>query len=124
MKHLILLSLLVAGVSANTYADSCVEMEGKYKSMPSHADDLIAKRVDFKLPSHTLDRFQSRACAIVSFHVDGSGSAHDMRVVAYSPSQGVGRAALETLRGYEFVPGDYKGRLFVLMLNFKKFELK
>lgn len=122
MKHIIFLSLLVAGT--NAYADSCVEMEAMYKSMPSHADELIAKRVDFKLPSHTLERFQSRACAIVSFYVDGSGSANDLRVVAYSPSRGVGRAALETLRGYEFVPGDYKGRLFVLMLRFNRFELK
>lgn len=47
-----------------------------------------------------------------------------MKVVAYSPSHGVGRAALETLKGYEFVSGDYKGKLFVLMLKFNKFEMK
>lgn len=71
MKNLILLSLLVLG--ANAYADSCAEMEGRYKSMPSHADELIARRVEFKLPPYTLDRFESRACAIVSFYIDGSG---------------------------------------------------
>ena len=46
MEYIIFLSLLVAGT--NAYADSCVEMEARYKSMPSHADELIARRVDFK----------------------------------------------------------------------------
>jgi len=121
MKYLLLLPLMVLG--ANAYAGSCVEMEGRYESMPSHADALIAKRGKFSVPSQMFGRFESRACAIVSFHIDGSGGAYDIRVTSYHPSQGVGREAMEALKGYEFTPGDYRDRLFVLLLKFNRFEL-
>lgn len=122
MKELLLLSLLVVCFSA--YADSCVEMERRYEPMPSRADGLIAKRAEFKVPPQMLDRFQSRACAVVSFHIDGSGSAYDVRVVSSYPSRGIGRAAMQALKGYEFAPGNYGKRSFVLMLKYNKFELK
>lgn len=122
MKYLLSLVLLMLG--ANAYAGSCVEMESRYGSMPSRADGLIAKRGEFGVPAQILGRFEHRACAIVSFHIDGSGSAYEIRVVSYHPSQGIGRAAMEALKSYKFVSGDYGNKLFVLMLKYNKFELK
>jgi|GEM_PF-3469395 len=31
---------------------------------------------------------------------------------------------MEALKGYEFTPGDYGDKLFVLMLKYNRFELK
>jgi len=121
---LLLLLMLLLGFGADAYAGSCAEMEHRYDSMPSHADGLVARRSDFSVPLHIFDRFESQACAIVSFHIDGSGGAYDVRVASYHPSQGIGRAAMEALKGYEFTPGDYGDKLFVLMLKYNRFELK
>ena len=121
---LLLLLPLLLGFVTDAYAGSCAEMEHRYESMPSHADGLIAKRGKFSVPSQMFGRFESRACAIVSFHIDGSGGAYDIRAASYHPSQGIGRAAMEALKGYEFTPGNYGNKLFVLMLKYNRFELK
>jgi TonB family protein len=71
-----------------------------------------------------LGRFESLACAIVSFHIDGSGEPYDARVTSSYPVQGIGRAAMEALKSYKFVPGDDGRRRFFLMLKYNRFELR
>lgn len=121
MKCLSSVLLLALGVQA--HAGSCEQMKGAYQSMQSHADELVVKRSLFKVKPFTLGREEFKACAIVSFQIDGQGGARDMRLASFYPHQGVGRAAEEALAQYRFVPGDYKERRFVLLLEYNKLEL-
>lgn len=122
MKHLLSLLLLMLGASA--HANSCAEMEAGYKAMLPHADELVVSRGEFHPPLQVLGRLESLACAIVSFHIDGSGEPYDVRVASSYPAQGIGRAAMEALKSYKFVPVDDGRRRFFLMLKYNRFELR
>ncbi len=81
-------------LGASAHANSCAEMEAGYKAMLPHADELVVSRGEFHPPLQVLGRFESLACAIVSFHIDGSGGPYDARVASSYPAQGIGRAAM------------------------------
>lgn len=114
---------LLLALGAPVHAGSCEQMKGLYQSMPSHADELVAERSPFKVLPTMLGRGEFRACAIVSFQLDGQGGVRAMKLAAFHPHQGIGRAAEAALVHYRFVPGDYQGRRFVLLFEYNKLEL-
>jgi hypothetical protein len=104
--------------------------------MPAHANSVCEnKRLDvgegaaknvrasapFKIPASVLRRGEHEACSIVEFYVNEDGLAYKPKVVFSFPRAGVGRAALEALKGYHFKHKE--DRRSVLFFYYNRFAI-